>query len=111
MAKALSKSTPIKITIGLLIVVGLAIAAMSAGWVDHNSDIEAIGVKADTIKVEGCDPAKQAHTDIQVINVKLDGLKEDIDDARTERKEDFDVLRTEQRADKQEILTAIKESK
>ncbi len=100
MTKALSKSTPIKITIGLLIFVGLAIAAMSAGWVDHNSDIEAIGVKTDTMKVEGCDPAKQGHTDIQVINVKLDGLKEDIDDARVE-----------QRADKQEILAAIKESK
>ncbi len=107
MAKALSKSTPIKITIGLLILVGLAIAATSAGWVDHNSDIKAIGVKTDTIKAEGCDPAKKSVTDIQVINVKLDGLKENIDDARAEQR----ANRVEQRTDKQEILAAIKESK
>ncbi len=97
---ALSKSTPIKITIGLLIVVGLAIAAMSAGWVDHNSDIKAIGVKADTMKVEGCDPAKKSVTDVAVIKTEVVAIKEDVRE-----------MRAEQKAGTQAILEAINENK
>ncbi len=100
MTKALSKSTPIKITIGLLIFVALAIAAMSAGWVDHNSDIEAIGVKTDTMKAEGCDPAKKTVTDVAVIKTEVAAIKEDVRE-----------MRIEQQADTKEILAAIKESK
>ncbi len=100
MAKTLSKSTPIKITIGLLIVVGLAIAAMSAGWVDHNSDIKAIGVKADTMKAEGCDPAKKSVTDVAVIKTEVVAIKEDVRE-----------MRVEQQADTKEILAAIKENR
>ena len=100
MAKTLSKSTPIKITIGLLIVVGLAIAAMSAGWVDHNSDIKAIGVKTDTIKVEGCNPAKELAISVAVIDTKLKNIKEDVAESRVE-----------QRADTKAILEAINENK
>ncbi len=100
MTKALSKSTPIKVTIGLLIFVGLAIAATSAGWVDHNSDIEAIGVKTDTMKVEGCDPAKKTVTDVAVIKTEVAAIKEDVHE-----------MRIEQQADTKEILAAIKESK
>ncbi len=100
MAKTLGKSTPIKITIGLLIIVGLAIAAMSAGWADHNSDIKAIGVKADTIKAEGCDPAKKSITDVAVIKTQVAAIKEDVRE-----------MRVEQQAGKKEILAAIKESR
>ena len=100
MTKALSKSTPIKITIGLLIFVALAIAAMSAGWVDHNSDIKAIGVKTDTMKAEGCDPAKKTVTDVAVIKTEVAAIKEDVRE-----------MRIEQQADTKEILAAIKESK
>ena len=96
----LSKRTSIKVTVGLLITVGLTIAAMSAGWVDHNSDIEAIGVKTDTMKVEGCDPAKKTVTDVAVIKTEVAAIKEDVRE-----------MRIEQRIGKQEILTAIKESK
>lgn len=71
MAKILSKSTPVRITIGLLVVVGVAIAAMSAGWVGHNSEIKAVGLKADIMKVEGCNPAKKSVTDIAVIESRL----------------------------------------
>ena len=100
MAKILGKTTPIKITIGLLIIVGGAIAAMSAGWVDHNSDIKAIGVKADTIKAEGCDPAKKTVTDMAVVKTEVAAIKEDVRE-----------MRVEQQADTKEILAAIKESK
>ena len=100
MTKALSKSTPIKITIGLLIFVALAIAATSAGWVDHNSDIKAIGVKTDTMKVEGCDPAKKTVTDVAVIKTEVAAIKEDVHE-----------MRIEQQADTKEILAAIKENK
>ncbi len=72
---ALSKSTPIKVTIGLLIVIGFTIAGMSAGWVDHNSDIEAIGVKVDTVKIEGCDPAKEHVTSVAVIESRLTNIE------------------------------------
>ena len=97
---ALSKSTPIKITIGLLIVVGLAIAATSAGWVNHNSHIKAIGVKADTMKVEGCNPAKELAISVAVIDTKLENIKEDVAESRVE-----------QRADTKAILEAINENK
>ncbi len=100
MAKTLSKSTPIKITIGLLIVVGLSIAAMSVGWADHNSDIKAIGVKGDTMKAEGCDPAKKSVTDVAVIKTEVAAIKEDVRE-----------MRVEQRADTNKILAAIKENK
>ncbi len=92
MAKALSKSTPIKVTIGLLIVTGLAIAGMSAGWVDHNSDIKAIGVKADRIKVEGCDPAKKTVTDVAVIKTEVAAIKEDVREMRIEQKADTKAI-------------------
>ncbi len=75
MAKALSKSTPIRITIGLLVLVGLAIAGMSAGWVDHNSDIKAVEVKVDTVKTEGCDPAKEHVTSVAVIESRLTNIE------------------------------------
>lgn len=52
------------------------------------------------LKEDGCDPAIESRADIKVINVKLEGLKEDVKESRIE-----------QRADTQEILTAIKEKK
>lgn len=107
MAKTLSKSTPIKVTIGLLIVVGLAVAGMSAGWVDHNSDIKAIGVKADTIKTGGCDPAKKSVTDVAVIKRDVAAIEEDVREIRIEQKAESKA----RKADTTAIIKAINEKK
>ncbi len=71
----LSKKTSIKVTVSLLVTVGLAIAAMSAGWVDHNSDIKAVEVKVDIVKIEGCNPAKEHVTSVAVIESRLTGIE------------------------------------
>lgn len=82
----LSKKTSIRVTIGLLVTVGLAIAATSAGLVTHNSKIEAIGLKTNTMKVEGCNPAKEMILDMAVVKIEVAAIKEDVREMRVEQK-------------------------
>ncbi len=98
MAKNIN-SKKLNITMATLVVVLIGVGSSGiTNYANNKHQVKDTVIEVEELKADGCDPAKQAHTDIQVINVKLEGLKEDIDDSRTE-----------QRADTKEILAAIKE--
>ncbi len=72
--------------VGLIITVIVIIASVIKGYASLEAEVEHQGkghvAAIDTIKKEGCLPARQSKTDIQLIQKDVETMKEDVDDIK-----------------------------
>lgn len=72
----MAKDTTSKVKwLGLIITIIVILSGLIANFVWAQADIKAVDVKIETIKIEGCLPARATDKAIEVINTRFDSME------------------------------------
>lgn len=90
----ISKNTPIKLTVGLLIIIGGGLVWVASGISNHNAEGKAISLKVEKLDEDGSKPAKKNTLGLALVEKDINTIQSDVSDLKAAQEVGFkEILR------------------